>query len=402
MLEEVAFIWSIGLDPLYDVNEFKPVVPNLWEKKDSDVQDITDTKVRKVDVLLGNLILFWVVLYFMYEKCLNSLLRRMRIPLMQRSRIIEAVWNCGFCVGSVCYLKSSTITTINIFSDERKVTHEELGVILHRSFYFHRAGIEIFCNGAWIKGLTNLMFSSFVMNPYEEKWCTIVSSFLYYKAVDTIIVNVCRILLCVPQPGGKILPKVFFFLHCRSWTYLYVLFVPKLMLLPEKTNYTQGELGLWLWFAVECIDSVWFRLIGCARAVHWLEICLFPPPTREAIELAGIQKRHRDSLKKVIHRSKKNELLQTMLCAVAIKKKLKRIRQAKQNESALTNDLNETRSPEIDPMEETGNVQTDQNMTNTIRSNIAGDGKKKIKDLIKYLRTNSETYSNECYTNSSL
>ncbi|XP_078050519.1 uncharacterized protein LOC144477010 [Augochlora pura] len=359
MLEEVANIWAVGLHSLFDVSVFKPVVPNLWDKKAFSMQHMTDTKVKKADVLLGYLILLWVILYLMYEKCLNSLLRRMRLPLMQRSRIIEAVWNCGFCFGSVCYLKSSTITTLNIFSDERKVTHEELGVILHRSFYFHRAGIEIFCNGAWIKGWTNLLFASFVMNPYEEKWCTIVSTFLFYKAVDSIVINMCRILLCLSQPGGKKLPKLFFFLHCLSWTYLYVLFVPRLMLWPEKTKYARVELGLWMWFTVECIDSVWFRLIGCARAVHWLEICLFPPPTREAIELAGIQKRHRESLRKIVHRSKRAELWQTMLCAVAIKKKLKRIREAKQIESELKIDSDETKEPELISTDEIGNVQND-------------------------------------------
>ncbi|XP_031826941.2 uncharacterized protein LOC116424544 isoform X1 [Nomia melanderi] len=352
MLEEVANIWAVGLHSLFDTSEFTPLVPNLWDKQFSNVQHINDAKVKKADVLTGYLVLFWVILYLMYEKCLNSLLRRMRIPLMQRSRIIEAVWNCGFCFGSICYLKSSNVATLNVFSGERKVTYEELGVILHKSFYFHRAGIEIFCNGAWTKGWANLLFASFIMNPYEEKWCTIVSTFLFYKAIDTILVNLCRILLCVPPSGGKKQAKLFFFVHCLTWTYLYVFFVPKLMLWPGKANYTRVELGLWLWFIVECIDSVWFRLIGCARAIHWLEICLFPPPTWEAIELAEIQKKHRDSLKKVVHRSKKTELWQTMLCAIAIKKKLKRIRQAKQNEPESMLDSNEMNSPETDAVDE--------------------------------------------------
>lgn len=47
--------------------------------------------------------------------------------------------------------------------------HEELGVVLYKSFYFHRAGVEIFCHGAWTKGWANLLFASFVMNPYQEK-----------------------------------------------------------------------------------------------------------------------------------------------------------------------------------------------------------------------------------------
>lgn len=344
MLEEVVNSWAI-LHSVFDVSHFKPMVPNLWDKETFNIRHMNEIKVKKSDVLHGYLILLWVILYFMYEKCLNSLLRRMRIPLMQRSRIIEAVWNCGFCFGSICYLKSSTIKTINFFSDERTITHEELGVILHKSFYFHRAGVEIFCHGAWIKGWANLLFASFIMNPYQEKWCTVVSTFLFYKAFDTIAINVCRILLCTSHFTGRKLPKLFFYLHCLSWIYLYTLFVPKLMLWTESVNNTGAKLGLWLWFITECIDSVWFRLLGCGKATHWLEICLFPPPTQEAIELAGIQKRHRDSLKKLVNRSsKRTELWQTLFCAVAIKKKIKRIRQAKQNEMASLTDYTKTLS----------------------------------------------------------
>ncbi|XP_034190910.2 uncharacterized protein LOC117609116 isoform X1 [Osmia lignaria lignaria] len=341
-MEEAMNNWVIVLHSVFDVLHFKPIVANLWDKETFNMQRMNEIRIKRSDVLLGYLIPFWIILYFMYEKCLNSLLRRMRIPLLQRSRIIEAVWDCGFCFGSICYLKSSTVKTINFFSEEQAVTHQELGVILHKSFYLHRAGVEIFCHEAWIKGWANLLFASFVMNPYQEKWCTVVSTFVFYKAFDTIVISICRILLCTSHFIGKKLPKLFFFLHCLSWIYLYTLFVPKLMLWTESTNHTRAKLGLWLWFIAECIDSMWFRLLWCGKATHWLEICLFPPPTQEAIELAGIQKRHRDSLKKLVNRtSKKAELWQTLFCAVAIKKKIKRIREAKHNETTSLTDYPE-------------------------------------------------------------
>ncbi|XP_076687120.1 uncharacterized protein LOC143378897 [Andrena cerasifolii] len=361
MLEEVANSWAIGLHTFLDVSQFTPMVSSLWDRETFNIQPLSDTKVKKSDVLLGHLILFWVVLYLAYEKCLDSLLRRMRVPLMQRSRITEAVWNCGFCFGSICYLKSPSIKTLDFFSGGQSVTHEELGVILHKSFYFHQAGVEIFCRGAWTRGLANLLFASFIMNPYQEKWCTVVSVFLFYKAVDTILINTCRVLLCVSHfSGRKLLPKLLFCIHCFSWVYLYILFVPKLMLWPEKTNYMRAELGLWLWFIAECIDSVWLRLLGCAKATYWLEICLFPPPTREAIELAGIQRRHRDSLKKLVNRaSRKTELWQTMLCAMAIKKKIKRIRQAKRNDSESTLDSTDKEFFQADAAEDVSKEQND-------------------------------------------
>lgn len=41
-------------------------------------------------------------------------------------------------------------------------------------------------------------------------------------------------------------------------TYLYLYYVPAFMLCSEEVNYTKAELGLWFWFAVECLDSVIF------------------------------------------------------------------------------------------------------------------------------------------------
>ncbi|EGI58442.1 hypothetical protein G5I_13456 [Acromyrmex echinatior] len=288
MYEQAANNWAIGLYSLLDPTKFLPFLPNLWNKQAIGSRYPNDTKVRDIDVLVGYLILFWTILYLIYEKCLNSLFRRMHFPLVQRSRIIEAAWNCGFCFGSICYMKSSTMQILSFASHEQGMTYQELGIALHKSFYFHQAGIDILCHGAWIKGCTNLLFASFVLNPYQQK------------------------------------------------IYLYLYYVPTFMLWSEEVKYTRTEPGLWFWFVVECSDSVWIRLIGHAKATHWLEICLFPPPTQEAIELAGIHKRHKESLRKSnIRTAKKVELWQTLVCAMAIKKKIRRIREAKSTEMSM-------------------------------------------------------------------
>jgi len=46
-------------------------------------------------------------------------------------------------------------------------------------------------------------------------------------------------------------------LNCRIYLYLY--YVPIFMLWSEEAEYTGMELGLWLWFAAECLDSVRMR-----------------------------------------------------------------------------------------------------------------------------------------------
>ncbi|XP_070513187.1 uncharacterized protein [Cardiocondyla obscurior] len=312
MYEQAVSSWAVGLYSLLDPTKFLPFVPNLWDKQVIGSHYKNDTKIQEIDVLVGYLILFWVILYLVYEKSLNSLFRRMYFPLLQRNRIIEAVWNCGFCFGSICYMRSSTV---QIFaSHEQGITYHELGVALHKSFYFHQAGVNILCQGAWIKGCANLLFASLVLNPYQQnyRWCAVTSTFLMYKAIDIVIVNVCRILLCIFPTVGRPVSKLLFLLHCLTWVYLYLHYVPTSLLWPEDVKNTRTEPGLWLWFTAELLDSVWLRLIGHARATHWLEICLFSPPTQEATELAGIHKRHKESLRKYRNNtSKKIELWQT-------------------------------------------------------------------------------------------
>lgn len=100
---------------------------------------------------------------------MQSLFRRMRFPLLQRNRIIKAVWNCGFCFGSICYMMSSATQILNVAPHEQGMTYQELGIALHKSFYIHQAGIDILCHGAWIKGGANLIFASFILNPYQQK-----------------------------------------------------------------------------------------------------------------------------------------------------------------------------------------------------------------------------------------
>lgn len=92
----------------------------------------------------------------------------MRLPLVQRNRIIKAVWNCGFCFGSICYVSSPT-QFLNLAPQEQGMTYQKMGIAEHKGFYFHQAGIDILCHGAWVKGCANLLFASFILNPYPQK-----------------------------------------------------------------------------------------------------------------------------------------------------------------------------------------------------------------------------------------
>lgn len=70
-MEETVNNWVIVLHSIFDVLHFKPIVANLWDKETFNMQRMNEIRIKKSDVLLGYLIPFWIILYFMYEKCLN-------------------------------------------------------------------------------------------------------------------------------------------------------------------------------------------------------------------------------------------------------------------------------------------------------------------------------------------
>lgn len=71
MYEQAASSWAVGLYSLLDPTKFLPFLPSLWDKQAIGSRYPNDTKVRETDVLVGYLVLFWVILYLVYEKCLN-------------------------------------------------------------------------------------------------------------------------------------------------------------------------------------------------------------------------------------------------------------------------------------------------------------------------------------------
>lgn len=71
MYEQAASSWVVGLYSLLDPMKFLPFLPSLWDEQAIGSRYPNDTKVRETDVLVGYLILVWVVLYLVYEKCLN-------------------------------------------------------------------------------------------------------------------------------------------------------------------------------------------------------------------------------------------------------------------------------------------------------------------------------------------
>lgn len=71
MLKETVSSWTIGLYSFAEISQFTPMVSNLWDKETFNIAHVHGTKIKKSDILVGYLIIFWIILYFIYEKCLN-------------------------------------------------------------------------------------------------------------------------------------------------------------------------------------------------------------------------------------------------------------------------------------------------------------------------------------------
>lgn len=71
MYEQAASNWAVGLYSLFDPMNFLPFVPQLWNRHAAGSRYPNDTKICDTDVLVGYLVLFWMTLYLLYDKCLN-------------------------------------------------------------------------------------------------------------------------------------------------------------------------------------------------------------------------------------------------------------------------------------------------------------------------------------------
>lgn len=321
LFEEAINSWTLQISTFLDhrkvAADFKnnEVVDNLVKKK----------FIRnECDAFVGYLLLFWSLLFLIYKKWFNKLLRQKCFPLIQRNRIINTVWDCIFCIITVNYLfyiffqslKYSTLPNIN-----------KLIAFLYKSFYIHQTGVNIFIFRSWMKGCSTLLFAFFVFHPYPERLDPAVFLLLSLKIIDATILAMCRLILCFwNRQIHLIFMKMLFICHCLTWSYLYIYFVPKYILLGSNNKNPSEKFLMWMWYFSECLNSVWLKLF------EGFDVYFFPPLSKESIDFVNRIKEQKALLKKQpnVQRRKKAELLKTVTCVMSVKKKLKRMRKAKE------------------------------------------------------------------------
>lgn len=52
---------------------------------------------------------------------------------------------------------------------------------------------------------------------HSYRWCIVTGIFLMYRTIDIVMINICRILLCVFQTVGKPICKLLVLAHCLIW-----------------------------------------------------------------------------------------------------------------------------------------------------------------------------------------
>ncbi|XP_051165441.1 uncharacterized protein LOC127284169 isoform X1 [Leptopilina boulardi] len=338
LFEEAINRWTLQISTFLD---YKNLVPQF--KNNEIYENLMKKKFirNESDAFVGYLILFWSLLFLIYKKLFNKLLRRKCFPLIQRNRIINTVWDYIFSIITLNYLlyiffhslKNSTLPNIN-----------KLIAFFYKSFYIHQAGVNIFIFGSWLKGCSTLFFAFLVFHPYSERLDLAVFLLLLLKVVDATILSTCRFLLCFwNKQIHLIIVKILFICHCLTWSYIYIYFVPKSILWGSNNKNPTERLQIWMWFISECLNSVWLKLF------EGFDVYFFPPLSKESIDFLNRIKEQKALLRKQpnVQSRKKAELLKTVTCIMSVKKKLKRMRKAKEAKLGIQS-YNEDEKDDVD------------------------------------------------------
>ncbi|XP_051165442.1 uncharacterized protein LOC127284169 isoform X2 [Leptopilina boulardi] len=98
-----------------------------------------------------------------------------------------------------------------------------------------------------------------------------------------------------------------------------------------------------MWFISECLNSVWLKLF------EGFDVYFFPPLSKESIDFLNRIKEQKALLRKQpnVQSRKKAELLKTVTCIMSVKKKLKRMRKAKEAKLGIQS-YNEDEKDDVD------------------------------------------------------
>lgn len=307
---------------------------------------------NETDVFVGYLVLSWSLLFLIYKKWLNKLLRRNYFPLIQRNRIIGTIWDCIFCVVTINYLlfniflslKSSMLMKIMKFNFS-----------LYKSFYIHKAGVNIFIFGSWLNGCSDLLFSFFVLHSHTERLNSSICLLLFMKVIDTSILSMCRFLLyCWNKQIHSLLVTTLLVFHCLTWSYIYIYFVPKYILWESNNKNSSEKIQIWMWYFSECLNSVWLKLFT------GFDVYFFPPLPKESIEFANRISEQKALLKKQpnAQRRRKAEIAKTVTSVIVVKKKLRRMLRAKEAKLGLQSCIEDVKNEKDDDDDEKVSVET--------------------------------------------
>ncbi|XP_015127519.1 uncharacterized protein LOC107048704 [Diachasma alloeum] len=293
-------------------------------------------KVRNNPDCLFMLIGWWI-LYAIYDKCLHLLLRRMHYGVIKRRRIIDALWCTGFTLLSAFYLRFFVPKSVDSACIFQKPRYLELGITFHKSFYLHRAGVEIVYHGGWLRGWTTLMFCLIIHSSSQLKWFDIIMNLLFFKATSTSMLNICRILSTIRTKKTSTIVKILLGIYFVNLVYVHTLVVPDFTLWNARglKNDVVTLICMWLWLFLEFLNEVRSIRLGYLNADKFINSYLFVPPSEGSIQLREICKKLRESssdkIPEDIDSKKSAQLWQTLSCAMIMKKKLKRLRAMKEN-----------------------------------------------------------------------
>ncbi|XP_014213124.1 uncharacterized protein LOC106642773 [Copidosoma floridanum] len=211
---------------------------------------------------------------------------------------------------------------------------DNLMEIIIKSFYIHYSGIMILVDKNWFQGLLNFFLTLSVFGINNRSLQSKAIEIFSVHAVHLLLSDIFRLSYLQFLTHNKEFKKA----HPR-FPYLYYLLVWSFLCLAHTLLHVISVPFNQLYLRYE--DLFFPVILLELRLIFSWELWLFPIPSSESLHLKSILSNFRNQRKTAEKTSLKKQIWQTLICTMVMKKKINRLKKAKQAKAENLNLSNE-------------------------------------------------------------
>lgn len=328
MDREVGLVAPVMETIISSFGEHFPQVREFWKKRNVYCSDGEEVSV--VSCVITYFIAFTVV-YLLYAKCLQGLLKRMELAEINRSYLLEALWYVGLfsasipsCVGKLMldYNLNSLQNAYQVFlnekafiSEERVPNHLVFLFILFCALSAHSVWLTWSKDGFNVEFFTRLCFFLFFSSTYSLRCVLLGLICMLLININTMCAETTRIFCILNSKRSlrtysvKYISYMFFILYCIFWSAAFLYIFPTRVMRRAITMHVKVpedvpakvvlNAALWGYFWLQLFwapASVAVRHLACRvgrRHYNVLDAVLFPARDAVLAELRALRSRVR-------------------------------------------------------------------------------------------------------------